>query len=65
MRTFETKKKGVHKKQGCGTYCENECGEVTLIPFMHVSQPSFEIDGYWIVRSHCFANVEYKMKYNL
>jgi hypothetical protein len=36
--------------------------KVALIPFTHVFEPSFVIDGYWIVKNQCFANVEYKMK---
>ncbi len=34
-----------------------------LIPLTHVSQSSFELDGYWIIMSQRLANVEYKMKY--
>jgi hypothetical protein len=38
MDTFEMKKK-VHKKEGCGTYCENKCGESNVDP-IHACIPN-------------------------
>jgi hypothetical protein len=38
--------------------------KVALIPLTHVTQPSFESDGYWIVKSQHHVNVAYKMKYS-
>jgi hypothetical protein len=37
--------------------------KTSLIPITHVSQSSIEMDGYWIIKDQCIANVEYKMKY--
>jgi len=39
MHTFEMKKK-VHKKEGCGTYCENKCEKGNVDP-IHTCTPTF------------------------
>jgi hypothetical protein len=39
MHTFEMEKK-VHKKEGCGTYCENKCGKKNVDP-IHTCIPTF------------------------
>jgi hypothetical protein len=33
-------KEGVHKKQGCKTYCENKCGKGNNIDPIHVCIPT-------------------------
>jgi hypothetical protein len=63
MHTSEMKKWGFIKNKFMERMVRASVEKATLIPFTHVSQPSFEIDGYWIVRNQCHANVEYKMKY--
>jgi hypothetical protein len=37
--------------------------KAALIPIMHVSQPFFETNSYWIIRNQHLANVVYKVKY--
>jgi hypothetical protein len=50
------------KKRGFICIAKTSVEKAALIPFTHVSQSSFEIDNYWIVRNQHLANVEYKMK---
>jgi hypothetical protein len=38
MHTFEKKKK-VHKKEGCGTYCEKKCAKGNVDP-IHACTPN-------------------------
>ncbi len=48
--------KKVHKKEGCGTYCENKSGKGNVDPihFWNLCNmvPFFEIDGLWIISVH-------------
>ncbi len=37
--------------------------KAAFIPFTHVYQPTLESDGAWAVRSQCFPNVIYAMKF--
>jgi hypothetical protein len=62
MHTFEMKE-GIQKKQGGVHIVKMSVDKVTLIPLTHVIQPSFESDGFWIVRSQYLANVAYKVIY--
>jgi hypothetical protein len=50
------------KKRGFICIAKTSVEKAALIPLTHVSQSSFEIDNYWIVRNQHLANVEYKMK---
>jgi hypothetical protein len=63
IHTSKIKKRGFIKNKVMECIVRTSVDKVALIPFTHVSQPSFEIDGYWIVKSQHLANVEYKMKY--
>jgi hypothetical protein len=57
------KKRGLIKNKVVERIVRTNVEKTALIPLTHVSQPSFETNGYWIVRNQCLANVEYKMKY--
>jgi hypothetical protein len=63
MHTFEMKKRGFIKNKVMEHIVRMNVQKATLIPFTHVSQPSFETNGYWIIRSQFLVDVEYKMKY--
>jgi hypothetical protein len=62
MHTFKMKERGSIKIK-LWNILWVQVWKKSLIPFTHVSQSSFEIDGYWSIRSPCIANVECKMKY--
>jgi hypothetical protein len=62
MNTSKMKKRGFVKNKVVECIMKTSVEKVTLIPFTHVSKPSSEIVGYWILKNQCFANVEYKMK---
>jgi hypothetical protein len=57
------KKKGFIKNNVVECIVGISVEKATLILIMHVSQPSFQTNGYWIIRSQHLANVAYKVKY--
>jgi len=59
------KKRGFIKNKVVECIVGMNVGKATLIPIMHVSQPSFETNGYWIIRSQHLVNVAYKVKTHL
>jgi len=60
---IQIEKKGFIKNKVVECIAGMSLETVTLIPIMHVSQPSFETNGYWIIRNQHLANVAYKVKY--
>jgi hypothetical protein len=60
---IQNEKRGFIKNKVVECIVGMNVGKATLIPIMHVSQPSFETNGYWIIRSQHLANVAYKVKY--
>ncbi len=57
------RKRGFIKNKVMECIVRTSVEKATLNPLTHVSQPSFETNGYWIARNRRLANVEYKMKY--
>jgi hypothetical protein len=63
MHTFEMKKREFIKNKVVEHIVRMNVQRTKLIPLTHVSQPSFETNGYWIIRNQFLVNVEYKIKY--
>jgi len=57
MHTFEMNKKEFVKNKVVECLVKTSVEKATLIPLMHVSQPSFETNGYWIVRNQYLVNM--------
>ncbi len=63
MHTWELKKKGFIKNKVVEAIVTRSVEKVTLIPFTHVYQPTFESDGIWGVQSQHFPNITYAIKF--
>jgi hypothetical protein len=63
MHTSKMKKRGFMKNKVMECIVRTNVEKATLNPLTHVSQPSFETNGYWIARIQRLANVKYKIKY--
>jgi hypothetical protein len=50
MHTSEMKKRGFIKNKVMECIVRTSVEKATLNPLTHVSQPSFETNGYWITR---------------
>jgi len=58
MHTSKLEKKGFIKNKVMECIVRTSVEKATLNSLMHVSQPSFETNGYWIARNQHLANVE-------
>ncbi len=63
IHTLEMKKKGFITNKVVEAIVTQSVENATLIPLIHVYQPTFESDGVWGVQSQCLPNVIYVVKF--
>lgn len=63
MQTSKMKKRGFIKNKVVECIVGMSVEKAALIPIKHLFQPSFETNGYWIIKNQHLANLAYKVKY--